>query len=199
MGWPWASMMQPSGTGTPLLKATLSFPSATDDVEISKMIGSPPATGMPAATGLADNRRLMPPTGATKRPRPLVLTKCSETRPGPDHHLGPMADAAHVPAVAQGDRRRRRCSWIFRCPASSPARRSTGPAPSGHRRPRWCRSRKSPPAAGWPAPCLPPASGRRSACESRRANRARSGWPAPDDRPPPPPRAARSRPRQKSR
>ena len=38
-------------------------------------------TGMPAAIGLAESRRWVPPKGATRMPPPLVLTKWSETLP----------------------------------------------------------------------------------------------------------------------
>ena len=40
-----------------LLSATRIFPSATVQAEMSSRIGSPPATGMPAAIGFADSRR----------------------------------------------------------------------------------------------------------------------------------------------
>ena len=73
--------MQPSGTFAPLLKATLILPSAIVQVEMSRMIGGPFLTGTPAAIGLAESRRWLPPNGATRMPPPLVLTKWSETLP----------------------------------------------------------------------------------------------------------------------
>ncbi len=45
------------------------------------MMGVPPATGAPAAIGLADSRRSVPPNGATRMPAPLVFTQWSETSP----------------------------------------------------------------------------------------------------------------------
>ena len=45
------------------------------------MSGGPPSTGAPAAIGLAESRRSLPPCGATRMPKPDVLTKWKETRP----------------------------------------------------------------------------------------------------------------------
>ena len=69
------------GPFTPLLNATLILPSAIVQVEMSRMIGGPFLTGTPAAIGLAESRRWLPPNGATRMPPPLVLTKWSETLP----------------------------------------------------------------------------------------------------------------------
>ena len=69
------------GDLAPLLSATLILPSAIVQVEMSTMIGGPSATGTPAAIGLAESRRSVPPNGATRMPPPLVLTKWSETLP----------------------------------------------------------------------------------------------------------------------
>jgi hypothetical protein len=63
-----------------LFIATISLPSATVDVVMSRIAGGPPATGTPIAIGFVDSRRSLPPNGAT-RCAPDVLRKCSDTCP----------------------------------------------------------------------------------------------------------------------
>jgi hypothetical protein len=78
VGRPSLSTIQPGGTCSPLFIATISLPSATIDVVMSRIAGSPPASGTPTASGLVDRRRSLPPNGAT-RIAPDVLRKCSDT------------------------------------------------------------------------------------------------------------------------
>ena len=134
--WPAPSRMQPSGTFAPLLKATLILPSAIVQVEMSTMIGGPFLTGTPAAIGLAESLRWVPPKGATRMPPPLVLTKCSETLPARGRHLGPVADAAQMARVPERHHGHALAPRLCRCPASSPLRPSPGRSRTGRRPPR---------------------------------------------------------------
>ena len=81
---------------------------------MSRMMGVPSGTGMPAAIGLAERRRWVPPKGATRMPPPLVLTKWSEILPAlaaisaqsPIRPRWPefrSADHAHALAPGLGD------------------------------------------------------------------------------------------------
>ena len=96
-------MMQPAGTGTPLFRATLILPSAIVQAEMSQMSGGRPI-GMPAAIGLADSRRSMPPNGATRMPaRRCRRSAATSARRAPPSR--PVADAAEMARVPQRDHR----------------------------------------------------------------------------------------------
>ena len=69
------------GNVLPWLSATWILPSAMADVEMSRISGAPSAVGAPAAIGLADSRRSLPPNGATRMPNPDVFTKWIDASP----------------------------------------------------------------------------------------------------------------------
>ena len=98
-------MIAPSGSSSPLLRATRILPAAIVPVDMSWISGSWPGRGTPSAIGLTERRRSEPPDGATWMPKPVVLTKCSEGETGGSCLLGPGADPAHVAAVAHADHR----------------------------------------------------------------------------------------------
>ena len=98
--------MQFSGTLIPLFMAIRILPSAIVHADISRIIGAWPAMGIPAAMGLADKRRLIPPNGVTRIPAPVVLTKWID-----NFLLGRPVGARHrfgqgVPNFAEQSRRR---------------------------------------------------------------------------------------------
>src|SRR5260221_9651709 len=68
---------------------------------MSRISGAPLAIGAPAAIGLADRRRSLPPCGATRIPKPEVLTKCTETMPAAATCSGHAP--TEMPGVADGD------------------------------------------------------------------------------------------------
>src|SRR5262249_20134211 len=98
-------MMQPAGTGTPLLEATRILPSAMVQVEMSRMSGGPSWTGTPAAIGLADSRRWLPPKGATREAPAAGVDEVERDLARARRLLGPVADPAQVPRVPQRDDR----------------------------------------------------------------------------------------------
>ena len=56
---------------------------------------------MPAAIGLAESRRSVPPNGATRMPDSAGVDKVQRDQAGAHGHLGPVADAAEVARVPQ--------------------------------------------------------------------------------------------------
>ena len=63
----------------PPFDATSTLPSATSDVAKSNTSGRP-GSGTPTLNGAVENRRSVPPNGATST-LPATLTKCTETSP----------------------------------------------------------------------------------------------------------------------
>ena len=107
----------PAGTCSPLFSATISLPSATVDVVMSRIdrIGRR-RRGTPIASGLVDSRRSLPPNGAT-RCAPDVLRKCSDTWPAAAAISAQSPRRPEVPAVAQADHRDARLRAPSRCRA----------------------------------------------------------------------------------
>ena len=60
--------------------ATSTLPSATIEVAKSRISGERPGRGTPTQYGAVENRRSMPPKGATST-LPAALTKCTDTSP----------------------------------------------------------------------------------------------------------------------
>ena len=97
-------MIQPSGTCSPLFSATISFPSATVDVVMSRI------DGIAAVERDADRNRIgrQPAIAAAERRDALRARRVEEVQ---RHlacgggHLRPIADAPEMPAVAQTDHR----------------------------------------------------------------------------------------------
>ena len=73
----------------------------------SSSIGPPASGGTPMQTGLVENRRAMPPNGATSSPA-RALTKWMRDQPGLGRPLAPVADPAEMGGVAQPDHRHAR-------------------------------------------------------------------------------------------
>src|SRR5919108_1699880 len=66
VGLPSASTRQSGGISRPLLRATLTLPSAVAEVAKSRITGAAPGTGIPIAIGLVVPRPSRPPWGTTR-------------------------------------------------------------------------------------------------------------------------------------
>ena len=122
--------MQPSGTLTPLLKATFNLPSAIVQDDMSRMIGGPSfdrhaggdRVGRQPAIDAAERRH--------QNARAAGVDEVQRHLAGPRRQQRPIADAAQVARVAQRDHGHAVLATTFRCPASWPARRCVWPKPN---------------------------------------------------------------------
>ena len=71
----------PSSTGTPLLNATRTLPTAMRLVAMSATMGGPPVTGRPRQIGFVPSRPSRPPVGATLASTPATSTTKNEASP----------------------------------------------------------------------------------------------------------------------
>ena len=125
-------MIQPSGTCSPLLTATISLPSATIDVVTSRTTGSPPATGTPIEIGI----RREPPVAAAERRDAQRARRVEEVQrhlARIRRHVRPIADAAQVSAVGEADHRDARLRRLGDADALRRTRRSPGRSRDGRR------------------------------------------------------------------
>ena len=95
----------PAASCSPLLRATWILPSAIADVAMSRMIGRPPFIGAPAAIGLAERRRSLPPNGRDQNAEAGRVDEVNGSEPALGKHLRPGADPAEMAGIANRHRR----------------------------------------------------------------------------------------------